>query len=391
MTKANAIDYISVISLIVFHAIGLFYPQLNQVFLYGISPFLFVIFFFRKWSLYTSSSYYYLCIFYLWMFICTIAAYDMGTALADIKRVLGIVIVGFIIINLSQKKELIPWLYLVFIGKFIALLYYMQTNVLSVIDYRTERASDEYVNANTYAYFAFYTTIAIYVLGIIIEGKWRKIIRILFLTMIPLSFFIAIITASRQVIIIQVPTIFFLIVSRYRIYKLSRLLLSIVIAIGVSLFFYEQTSEIYSNSYLYQRAQENVKDDTRTVLIKEAIRVGIEHPFFGAGPSCFPYLNRHTEAGHMSHCSYTDVFAECGVLGLVIFLFVIITFIKDQWKIYMQTKDELIFCFLIFGIMFGFYNFLFVFYRNLWLMAMFIVVAQHSLIYYQEKYLETQD
>lgn len=64
----------------------------------------------------------------------------------------------------------------------------MQTNVLSVIDYRTERASDEYVNANTYAYFAFYATIAIYVLGIIIEGKWRKIIRILFLTMIPLSF-----------------------------------------------------------------------------------------------------------------------------------------------------------------------------------------------------------
>lgn len=384
--KVKPIDIISVVALISISATSVFLPEYNQIFLYFIVPFLSLNYIFNFQELMGARYFKILCCLFIWMLICSIPAYDLDAALAEMKRCLGVVLVGLIIICLSHKRKLVPWLYVIFIVQLLSILYYAQTNILLDFDYTSDRANDETVNANSFAYYTFYATISLYVLGLLFQNKWSTILRWAFLMMIPITFFIAIITASRQVLIIQIPTIFFLICSRYKILRLKNLVKILFVSIVLVVAFYNQISEIYQTSYLYERSQTKIEDDSRFELLKEAVRVGIENPICGVGPGCFGFFNKQ-KAGGMSHCSYTDLFADCGIIGAAIYVYLLFIFVRLQFIRYRETKDSLIFCFLIFGAIFGIYNFFYVFYRNLWLMSMFVLISEHSNIYYRENYL----
>lgn len=72
-----------------------------------------------------------------------------------------------------------------------------------------DRLNDAKLNANTMAYYTFYATMAAFLLSDMVQSiNYRKLFKILFLAMIPISF-VAIVTASRQVLIIQIPLICF--------------------------------------------------------------------------------------------------------------------------------------------------------------------------------------
>jgi O-antigen ligase len=63
------------------------------------------------------------------------------------------------------------------------------------------------------------------------------------------------------------------------------------------------------------RAQGSV--EARTQLLKEAIRLTLEHPIFGVGPGNFPVV---TQEWRVTHNTYAELGAEAGFPGLLLFV-----------------------------------------------------------------------
>ena len=191
-----------------------------------------------------------------------------------------------------------------------------------------------------------------------------------------MSFIIALLTASRQVLLVQVPLIAFLLYVRYlreASFKVRFAFIVGVVFCAVALS--GVVAEMYDNSYLKVRSEKSVTEDGRFKVLQEAIDIGCENPIVGVGPGNFIL---HSTKRIFSHCSYTEVFANDGIIGLLIYLFLIGYFIRKQYLHFKRTKNADYLIFLIFGILFAFYNFLYVFYSDIWLMSFFIFVALNS-------------
>lgn len=87
----------------------------------------------------------------------------------------------------------------------------------------------------------------------------------------------------------------------------------------------------------------------------------------------------------MSHNSYAEIFANAGIPGLLMYTSLLGVFIRRQFIRYRQTKDSTFLVFFVFGIIYAFYNFFYVFYRAPWLIMFFVIVSSHSEMYYKRE------
>jgi len=62
--------------------------------------------------------------------------------------------------------------------------------------------------------------------------------------------------------------------------------------------------------------------EARTQLLKDSLRLMVQHPIFGIGPGMFPAV---TGEWRVAHNTYTELGAETGVLGLILFVALLIT------------------------------------------------------------------
>lgn len=118
----------------------------------------------------------------------------------------------------GNSIKMCKYLYVTFFVLYIGAWYYSYNNSLVVMDITSDadRLNDDKLNANTMAYYTFYVTMGAFLLSYLIKSaKWNMFFKLLFLAMLPISFFVAIFTASRQVLIIQIPLMGFLIYERY--------------------------------------------------------------------------------------------------------------------------------------------------------------------------------
>ena len=261
--------------------------------------------------------------------------------------------------------------------------YYSYNNALVVMEMSSDadRLNDAKLNANTMAYYTFYATMAAFLLSDMVQSiNYRKLFKILFLAMIPISFFVAIVTASRQVLIIQIPLICFLIYERYFKESSSRTrMLFLLCAVVATVAILPMALDIYDNSYLAIRSQKELKEDSRWYLMWDAIEVGFNYFPFGVGAG--NYID-YSINKHFSHCSYAELFANNGIVGLFLYCYLLYYFIKQQWIRFRSTLDRKFIVFLVFGVIFAFDQLFYVFYIDLWLIAFFILVATHSDAYY---------
>ena len=147
-----------------------------------------------------------LLILYGWLCLCYPLTEYLEPANREIRQVLGCFILSYTIATLSQKRQIIPWLYGVYCLLLICAWKYANENIISDITFGEDRLNDDKLNANHFAYYTFYVTISLYILGEIIKKSLlKKIMRVLFIGSIVLSFYTAIFTASRQILIIQIP------------------------------------------------------------------------------------------------------------------------------------------------------------------------------------------
>lgn len=367
-------------------AVSLFSDSINSIALYCALPVAFFITFIKN-SWVRNNRYLSLLLYlYCWILCSACWANNTEFALRQIKQILGTALFCYIIAANGQKTKNLTWLYFTFIILLVGDWYYAYNNIFDVIDIGVDRLDDEKMNANSFAYHTFYVTMAVYILGTLETFRFRKIFRWLFFLTIPLSFQTALLTASRQVLLIQAPFIFALLVIRYyaKISIAKRLLFIICLVAACAALGHKVYNE-YENSTLHQRAEKDLKEDSRTKLMKDAFKVGMEHQPFGVGAGNYIVYSYNK---HFSHNNYLELFANEGIIGLWIYLWMMFHFMKVQIRRYKKYKDKYFLVFTFFGIFYIIDGFFYVFYAQLWLISFFILVATHSDTYYKTKMLE---
>lgn len=365
--------------------VSLISESLNSVALYAVLPFAFITTFISYGKLQVNKYFNLLVLLYIWIFISVIWATDVSVAMRHMKQILGSIIVCFIFAVKARDERNLVWMYLTYFLILGFAWHYAYNNIFDVIELGEERVNDSKLNANTLAYYTFYFTFASYMLGEIINAQfWKRLMRWIFILVIPLSFYTAIFTASRQILIIQIPLLVILLYIRYLKGKnVSRKML-FVFALGTcTLITTPSVLDTYNNSYLKTRSEVDVKDDARTKLAKDAFKVGLEHFPFGVGPGNYVV---HSYSKHFSHNTYLELWANEGIIGLFIYLSILAIFIKRQWKRYKMYKDNIFLSFAVFGLFFAIDGIFYSFYEHLWLIGFLILVTSHSEYYYKKKY-----
>lgn len=184
-------------------------------------------------------------------------------------------------------------------------------------------------------------------------------------------------------LIIQIPLLALLTFIRYiEGTSLKRKLLFVLIAAVACVASIDPITKSYDNSYLKVRSETKAKDDVRALLLQDAIKVGCQHPIMGVGPGNYV---RYSFNRHFSHCTYTELFANTGVIGALIYVSLLLMFITSQWKRFWKYRDKTYLVFLVCGLIYLFDNFFYVFYVDLWLIGFFILLASHSETYFNYK------
>lgn len=361
--------------------------SLKPLALYGAIPLSFLISLSVGNSLKTNNYLKRLLVLILWVAATYFSAVYVEEANNQMKNLLGVFVLSMTIANLSSDKRCVPWLYGVFIILLIQALVYANSHIMiEGFDTATDRLNDEKLNANTVAYYTFFVTFAIYELGnsfLIKNRVIANIFRLLFLAMYGVSFTVAILTGSRQVLIIQIPLLVLLTFIRYiEGASLKRKLLFVLIAAVACVASIDPITKSYDNSYLKVRSETKAKDDVRALLLQDAIKVGCQHPIMGVGPGNYV---RYSFNRHFSHCTYTELFANTGIIGALIYVSLLLMFITSQWKRFWKYRDKTYLVFLVCGLIYLFDNFFYVFYVDLWLIGFFILLASHSETYFNYK------
>lgn len=361
--------------------------SLNPLALYGAIPLSFFLSFSVGNSLKTNNYLKRLLVLILWVAVTYFSAVYVEEANTQMKNLLGVFVLSMTIANLSSDKRCVPWLYGVFIILLIQAFVYANSHIMiEGFDTATDRLNDEKLNANTVAYYTFFVTFAIYELGnsfLIKNRVIANIFRLLFFAMYGVSFTVAILTGSRQVLMIQIPLLVLLTFIRYiEGASLKRKLLFVLIAAVACVASIDPITKSYDNSYLKVRSETKAKDDVRALLLQDAIKVGCQHPIMGVGPGNYV---RYSFNRHFSHCTYTELFANTGVIGTLIYVSLLLMFITSQWKRFWKYRDKTYLVFLVCGLIYLFDNFFYVFYVDLWLIGFFILLASHSETYFNYK------
>ncbi len=363
---------------------SLYSDSLNSVALYVVLPIAFILSLLRNGcSLATNTYMKKLIMLYIWCLLACLWATNLDLALRDMRQILGTFLIAFIFVVNSKDQRLLPWLYGSYIVLFASAWWYAKTHILIDIGDERFRLNDEKLNANTMAYYLFYVTFLIYVLGeIVCKSFLKKMWGGIFWLMLPLSFLTAFLTASRQVLIIQVPLILFLLYIRYiKDKNLKKKILFSIFMLAVIIYFTPFLLEQYDNSFLATRSELKMEDDPRSKLLRDAINVGWENFPLGVGPANYIHYSPHKQ---FSHNTYTELWANLGIIGLALYLWLLWSFVRTQWQRYKFFRKKEFLIFLLFGIIFAFDGIFYVFHNGVWLMSFFILVATHSEVYYQK-------
>ena len=361
--------------------VSLMANSLNQIALYVVLPLAFVVTFASYGSIKVNKYFNQLALLYLWILFSALWATYTDIAMSQLNQVLGSFILCYIFAVKSEYKYNIIWMYLAYILILLGDWYYAYNNMFDVIDIGVERLNDEKLNANTFAYHTFYATFSLYMLGAIVTNKfWKSICHWCFILTIPLSFYTAIYTASRQVLIIQIPLIAILLYIRYIKDKgIGKNIVFILAFLACVSLVIPTVKNVYNNSLLSERGDIAVKDDSRVLLVKEALQVAFDNFLIGVGPGNF---QKYSSTGNFSHNVYLELFANEGIVGLLIYVSILFAFLREQWQRYKLYNDDVFLSFFVFGIFFVVDGVFYSFYQYLWLIGFFIWVVSHSDCYY---------
>jgi O-antigen ligase len=131
---------------------------------------------------------------------------------------------------------------------------------------------------------------------------------------------------------------------------------------------------------------ENLENDARTLVSAIALSYGMESPLFGIGPGHIEY-----RLEMISHNSFTEIFAETGFIGLIIYLTILLYGLYVQIYRFKKTRDYIFVYFAVFLFFYILDNNFYVFYSWYLLFAIFFLAVTHSDNYYKKFYINNKN
>lgn len=357
---------------------------LNTLALYGAIPLAFILMFVAKGKLPGNVYMKWIMALYLWVAITSFYAPYHDYAVRELRQILGSFLVCFIIMVLAEDNERLYRGYVVFFLLFAGAGYYAKHYIFGAdFAFGDDRANDDQLNANTIAYYTFFLIYMLYMLPYLMQGeRGKRLARYAYFMIFPFLYWVAIATGSRQVLLIIVPFALLLLGWRYicspSTSKRKRIMAICVIAIALLAAAPSLISR-FQDSFLMRRMGFDVGDDLRVTLMREAIEVGNTHPLLGLGAGNFRAVS---STGQVSHTTFTDLYANTGIIGVMLFIALLYTAIKRQIQHLRETKDEYYLFTTLFFLFFTAYQMFYVFYTDQWLMAFFVLAATQSETYY---------
>jgi hypothetical protein len=318
----------------------------------------------------------------IWSFITCFTGISTSISLSAYKMMGGgfmtsCIMYSFAVRSQSTKNDFA--LFLTYAFLFVSTFVYLYiTGNMSALDTTTDRLEGEHMNGNDIAYFLFAFIISI-TIAVNQSNNSTSFIRLLIsVSMIILSIWCAIVTGSRQILVVVLPMTMvssIYILSNGDKSKIGRklffLIIGTIITVAIFMVFF---SETFVQSNLMFRMQENMQEDSRIELLRRAFRAGLSHPFLGVGTGCFGAYNR----GAFSHCTYTELFANSGLIPMLAYIYMVIAFIGDQRKLFKVTKNKVFEYLIIIGVFWAIYNFFYAFHMAAWIISFFFLLIGYS-------------
>ncbi len=323
--------------------------------------------------------------FLLWSIFTGLFAFDLNMVFyTEKKKVLVLIyimtIYGFS--SYSYKNTIFSLQLLIYtLGCIIFYSYFvassgLQAGAIREIDESLE-GNSTILDSNGYGYFIFMGISAGFIIYDVYSNS-KFYLGVLF-SLIFLSFLIILSTASRGSYLIFLFLISFnlvVYVSYLKYLKNLKFILIIVLVFCIPYLSILQSSLI-QDSKLEERFVNAQEGTTRELLFADAINVGLNNPFLGVGGGNYSLQPRSFEQGSFSHNSYSEAFANYGVLGLALLLLTYLEFLFPLIKIITNRKvknKKVFFYFLSFLIAFMAYNIFYVTYLTIEFMGAFVIM-----------------
>lgn len=353
-----------------------------QIALHVILPFIFIVVGIRyRRCLFRNKSLILYFTLIIWLCICSIFAYNTEVSFSAMIKILSGLLCSFMLYHLSTQESNILWIYCIVIASFVSIMIYANNNIgLIIAETYNERLQDDVINANMFAYHLFYASFATYC---IIKRLFKNSLIIelfIILVLLGVSIWLSLLTASRQILVLQIPFLLCLFaIDRFKL-KTSNIVL-IVLFLGIVIFCgFPLFQQYYNESLLSLRTSESVQEDSRFVILKESIKCGLSNPILGVGPGCFVLVNRH----HIfSHNCFAELFACGGFIALILYVAMLSKNLKDQYRRYKETRESFFLYHFLFQFFFILDNFFYVQINSLWLMGFYFISVGHSDLYYK--------
>ncbi len=349
--------------------------------LYGAIPSVIVYcFWYYRKSILSSKYWKWYLLMIVWIYISAAFSNTVDEGLRRMIPITATFLLSFAGYSIVKNNNRYWILYVSYIVLIIFLIYLnLKNNGFSMVfNYanESERNSSMELNANDYAYFTLFATMALKLLFEYLGNRLKNMHKfIAYMVFAGLSFYVALFTASRQVLALQIPLLLFFIYYDFMWSNKSKAsyLILIFIAAIIALPYIES---LYSDSYLSVRSKVSYQEDVRSELLVKAFDVGVENPILGVG------IGAPRDKYPFSHCTYTHLFSRCGFFAFFCFIMIFINSVIDQIKHYRVTNKRVFLLYLVLLLFIAVGNFTFSYIEEPFMTTiLFIIIANSERLY----------
>ena len=174
-----------------------------------------------------------------------------------------------------------------------------------------------------------------------------------------------------------------------------KVIVSIFLVVGLFYLAAFVSDNYLKDSYLLKRFNDLEERETpRQFHARKAIEIGSDNPLIGVGAGNYAIVPKAIEQGSFSHNTFTEVFANFGLVGVfmyLIMLFALAIKIRKNLKTNNNRIRVINYQILLFFLVFVIYNTLYVVYlSNIFMHFLFVIYAHLLLIEREVKLERTQ-
>lgn len=202
-------------------------------------------------------------------------------------------------------------------------------------------------NVNTVGYSLGIVSFAITYYYCVTKKKW------IFLALIPVLFMMLLTGSKKTVIIIVIDIMTLYVYGKAKVSSFLKLAILFSVLVWVVLevpYFYEvigkRIEDMYTTLTGSGSGDYSHSTDDRNGMISDAFRLGMNYPIFGGGMNYFAAASKMFGYYGYSHCNYTELFCNFGIVGVLIYYVPYFKNIRFFWRLRKQEWERSIFVIL---------------------------------------------